>query len=77
MGPGSGIVEKVGNELPWDRPKPDPDDLDLFADVGDVGPAIDRKIDLARRMQAAEDNRLTLARIAARPILEDPPPVQG
>lgn len=24
-------MEKVGDDLPWDRPKPDPNDGDLFA----------------------------------------------
>lgn len=44
------------DDLPWDKPKPDPDDLDLFA-------------------QPANDaDRLVLARLEARAILEDPPP---
>lgn len=45
--------QRVDEPLPWDRPKPHPDDGDLFG-----------------------QDRLTLARLAVRPILEDPPPAR-
>lgn len=58
-------MEKVGDELPWDRPKADPDDLDLFEQPDS---------DFAFDAFADDATRLALARIQARPILEDPPP---
>lgn len=62
MGTEPGRMEKpkgVEHSLPWDTPKPDPADGDLFDDVLDL---------------PHDDERLTLARIAAAPILADPPP---